>query len=172
MTRQWKQRFSLLRSYPLCLPFHENSKKSGGRGENTQVRFCFAKFVIRHFESQVNDKRDIRVPLILPLLRNPALLGTGEPLEWLIRIALVWRISQTALFCKPAAWSSCFPFFAKSFLKDQPLPEGNINISYLPIMTTDARIKTPVNAQKLEVLMKTPQNAWKKKVCKVVSSAL
>jgi hypothetical protein len=129
------------------------------------VRFCFAKFVIRHFlEIVVKDTTDPRGPMIQPLLRNQTLLSEGEPLELLIRVVLVWRITQFELVStRKATWSSCFPFFARSSLKDEPLPQGPIAISHLPIMTTDVRVKKPV-AEVLNEIKATPWKAQQKKV--------
>jgi len=75
----------------------------------------------------------------------------------------VWRITQFELVStRKATWSSCFPFFARSSLKDEPLPQGPIAISHLPIMTTDVRVKKPV-AEVLNEIKATPWKAQQKK---------
>jgi len=129
-----------------------------------QVRFCFAKFVIRHFEEVVNKgTSDIRVPMIRPLLHDHLLLGKGEPLEWLTLITLVWRINQFVRLSPTATtWASCYPFFSKSFLMNEPLPQGPIDISHLPAMTTDRRVKRSTS-NNLLLLKDKPDKIWGKK---------
>lgn len=138
----------------------------GNRTDDALMRLCFAKFSVWHYKETMALQNDIRVPFIEPLLRNHELIGSWEPLEFLIRIVLVFRIGMATTMSddQQLTWPSGFPFFAdSSFLKKQPLTKCSTTVSFLPIMSTDPKLPH-TDSDQLEALKATPEKLWLTKV--------
>jgi len=126
----------------------KEDKPQEGPTAPTFVQFCFAKFVIRHFlRKQAQNPTGARhIPFIKPLLGNPELLGTGEPLEYLLRTVLAFRLSQAYLLAPDKddwpTWADCFPhIFEGSVVEKVKVPHvDQVQVSYLPRMCSKAAV--------------------------------